>query len=117
MLFPLLGILHTYPWQFLRLGYGGRVEQEKQCLPTVALTGGARGSYVTGNGLFFGDVAPFLPANPEQSPVTNQKLLEMLQNSTVKASLQTELVTVVDAGEAFVKATYSMEGNGPVVLT
>ena len=65
---------------------------------------------------FFSDVAPFLLANPEQSPVTNQKLLEMLQNSSVKASLQTELVAIVDAGEAFVKATYSMEEDGPLVL-
>ena len=66
--------------------------------------------------LFFGDVAPFLQDNPELSPATNQKLLEMLQNPTVKAYLQTELAAIVDAGETFVKATYNLEGDGPVVL-
>ena len=34
-----------------------------------------------------------------------QKLLKLLQNPTTKAYLQTKLVAVVDAGEAFVKAT------------
>ena len=66
---------------------------------------------------FFGDVAPFLQANPEMSPATNQKLLEILQNPTTKAFLQVELAAVVDAGEAFVKATYNLEGDGPLVLT
>ena len=66
--------------------------------------------------VFFGDVAPFLQANPELSPTTNQKLLEMLQNHTVKAKLQVELAAVVDAGEAFVKATYNLEGDGPLVF-
>ena len=59
---------------------------------------------------FFGDVAPFLQANPELSPPTNRKLLEMLQNPTVKAYVQIELAAIVDAGEAFVKATYNLEG-------
>ena len=66
---------------------------------------------------FFGDVAPFLQANPEMSPATNQKLLQILQNLTTKAFLQVELAAVVDAGEAFVKATYNLEGDGPLVLT
>lgn len=66
---------------------------------------------------FFGDVAPFLQANPEMSPATNQKLLEILQNPTTKAFLQVELAAVVDAGEAFVKATYNLEGDGLLVLT
>ena len=65
---------------------------------------------------FFGDVAPFLQANPELSPPTNRKLLEMLQNPTVKAYVQIELAAIVDAGEAFVKATYNLEGDGPLVL-
>ena len=65
---------------------------------------------------FFGDVAPFLHANPELSPATNRKLLQMLQNPTVKAYVQIELAAIVDAGEAFVKATYNLEGDGPLVL-
>ena len=65
---------------------------------------------------FFGDVVPFLETNPEMSPTTNQKLLEMLQNPTTKYSVQVELAAVVDAGEAFVRATYTLEGDGPLAF-
>ena len=61
---------------------------------------------------FFGDVVPFLETNPEMSPTTNQKLLEMLQNPTTKSFVQVELAAVVDAGEAFVRATYIHSGGG-----
>lgn len=64
----------------------------------------------------FGDVAPFFESNPEVSPTTNQKILEMLQNPSTKSYVQVELAAVVDAGEAFVKATYTLEGDGPLVL-
>ena len=60
----------------------------------------------------FGDVTPFLQANPELSPATNKKLLEILLNPTTMAFLQIEL-----AGEGFVKATYNLEGDGPLALT
>ena len=53
--------------------------------------------------VFFDDVAPFLQANPELSPATNQKLLEMFQNSTFKGNLQVELAVVVDARQDFQK--------------
>ena len=66
--------------------------------------------------LYFGDITPFLETNPEFSPATGEKLLEMLQNASVKAHTQTELAAIVDAGEAFVKATYSLEGDGPLVF-
>ena len=65
----------------------------------------------------FGDVTPFLQANPELSPATNKKLLEILLNPTTMAFLQIELAAVVDAGEGFVKATYNLEGDGPLALT
>ena len=42
--------------------------------------------------------------------------MEILQNPTVKANLQVELAVVVDAGEAFVKAAYNLEGDGPLVF-
>ena len=54
-------------------------------------------------------VAPFLQANSEMSSATNQEFLEMAQNSTTKAYLQTELAGLVDAGEAFVNAIYNLE--------
>ena len=60
--------------------------------------------------VFFGGVAPFLQANPEMSPATNHRLLEVLQNPATKAYLQIELAAIVDTGEAFVKATYNLEG-------
>jgi len=66
--------------------------------------------------VFFGNIVPFLQANPELSPATNQKLLEILQNPTLKANLQVELAVVVDAGEAFVKATYNLEGDGTLAF-
>ena len=65
---------------------------------------------------FFGDVVPFLETNPEMSPTTNQKLLEMLQNPTTKSFVQVELAAVEDAGEAFVRATYTLEGDGPLAF-
>ena len=65
---------------------------------------------------YFGDIAPFLEDNPELSPVTRGKLLELLQNATVKAHLQIEIAAIVDAGEAFVKATYNLEGDGPLAF-
>lgn len=65
---------------------------------------------------FFADIAPFLEANPELSPATSQKLLNMLHTPAVKAPLQAELAVVVDAGEALVKATYNLEGDGPLIL-
>ena len=65
---------------------------------------------------YFGDVALFWETNSEISPATNQKLLEMLQNPITKSLIQVDLAAVVDAAEAFVKATYTLEGDGPLVL-
>lgn len=64
--------------------------------------------------VFFGDIAPFLQENPELSPSTIQKLVNMLQNTN--AHILIELAAVVDAGESFVKATYNLEGDGPLVF-
>lgn len=66
--------------------------------------------------LYFGDIVPFLEANPDLSPTTGGKLLEMLQNANVKAHIQMEIAAVVDAGEAFVKAIYDLEGDGPLAF-
>lgn len=66
--------------------------------------------------VFFGDIAPFLQENPELSPSTIQKLVNMLQNSSTNAHILIELAAVVDAGEPFVKATYNLEDDGPLVF-
>ena len=65
--------------------------------------------------VFFGDVTPFLQANSEMSLATNQKSLEVLQNPITKAYLQIELAAIVDTGEAFVKATYNLEREDPLL--
>ena len=40
----------------------------------------------------------------------------MLQNTSVKAHFQTVLAAILDAGEAFVKTTYNLEGDGPLAF-
>ena len=74
------------------------------------------GTHVPSDGLLYGDVAPFQETNFEMSPTTNQNLLEMLQNPTTKLLNQVELAAVADAGEAFVKATYTLEADCPLVF-
>ena len=41
----------------------------------------------------------------------------ILNDPQKKSSLQVELAVVIDVGEQFVKATYSLEGDGPLVFT
>ena len=64
----------------------------------------------------FGDVTPFLEKHDEIAPITRAKLLELLNDARKKAFLQMELASVVDAGEPFVKSTYTLEGDGPLVF-
>ena len=64
----------------------------------------------------FGDVAPFLERHDELSPTTTTKLLEIVSDSKKKAFLEMELAAVVDAGAPFVKTTYTLEGDGPLVF-
>ena len=63
----------------------------------------------------FGDVFPFLQSHPEISPATTGKLSQLLSDPQKKAYLQVELSALVDGGESFVKATYNLEGDGPLV--
>ena len=62
----------------------------------------------------FADVLPFLE---ELAPSTCRKLLAILVDTQKSSKLQLELAAVIDAGEAFVKATYKLEGDGPLVFT
>ena len=64
----------------------------------------------------FGDVASFLEANSDLSPATRANLLSVLNDPQQKSYLQVELAVTVDAGMPFVKATYNLEGDGPLVL-
>ena len=61
----------------------------------------------------WGDVPKFL-SNPDIAPKSKEKLLLLLQ---MKANeLLIELAINVDVGEVFVKATYDLEGDGPLAL-
>ena len=65
----------------------------------------------------FGDVKPFLQRNTDIGPSTRPKLLAFFEDSQKLNHLKIELAAVVDWGEVFVKATYNLEGDGPLALT
>ena len=66
--------------------------------------------------LQFGDVASFLQNNEDVAQATRAKLLPWFSNNQKKIALQIELAAIVDFGEPFVKATYRLEGDGPLAL-
>ncbi len=65
---------------------------------------------------YYGDVLPFLEENSDLSPATRGKLLGIVRDTQKSSNLQLELAAVVDAAEAFVKATYKLEGDTALVL-
>lgn len=64
----------------------------------------------------FGDVEPFLQTNVDISAATRSKLLEIISDPVKCSLLKIELAVVIDLGEHFVKATYKLEGDGPLVV-
>ena len=64
----------------------------------------------------FGDVLPFLRRDDLGSTATTAKLLTFFTDPQKKAQLEVELAAVIDWGRPFVTATYSLEGDGPLVL-
>ena len=64
----------------------------------------------------FGDVEPFLKKNEDLPSATRIKLLSFFTYDK-KDKFQVELAGVIDYGEEFVKATYKLEGDGPLVFT
>jgi len=65
----------------------------------------------------FGDVKPFLQKNTDIGPATRPKLLAFFEDPQKLNHLKIELAAIVDWGEVFVKATYNLEGDGPLALT
>ena len=63
----------------------------------------------------FGDVPSFLEC--EDLPPSKTKLLEILNDPPKNRKLQIELAITVDVGEPLVKATYRLEGDGPLVFS
>ena len=66
--------------------------------------------------VLFGDILPFLQEN-DISPATRGKLIDIFSNPQRKPYLMVELAVVIDIGEHFVKATYSLEGDGPLAFS
>ena len=64
----------------------------------------------------FGDILPFLTSSEEFATTIRRKLLAILNDTTKKALLHVEMAAVVDAGEPLVKATYRLDGDGPIAL-
>ena len=64
----------------------------------------------------FGDLEDFLKSNSDVSPTTRTKLLSFFSDHSRKANLQIELAAIIDYGEPFVKATYKLEGDGPLAF-
>ena len=65
----------------------------------------------------FGDIEPFLKSSTDVGPSSRQKLLAILSNAEKLKHLKLELASVIDWGEVFVKATYNLEGDGPLAFT
>ncbi len=63
----------------------------------------------------FGDVPVFL-RNGELPPVTTGKMLKILDDQPTFRKLKMELAITIDAMEEFAKATYALEGDGPLAL-
>ena len=64
----------------------------------------------------FGDVLPFLRRDDVGSATTTGKLLTFFTDPQKKVQLEVELAAIMDWGKTFVTATYSLEGDGPLVM-
>ena len=64
----------------------------------------------------FGDVERFV-ATADLSPAAKVKLQNIMNNPNQKSQLMVELAITVDAREPFVKATYFLEGDGPLIFS
>ena len=63
----------------------------------------------------FGDVSQFLD-NSDLPSVTTSKLLRILKDQPTCRKLKLEIAITVDSMKPFVKATYLLEGDGPLAL-
>ena len=65
----------------------------------------------------FGNLFPFLEEISDVAPATHSKLHSLLGDSQKNTKLQLELASIIDCGEAFVKATYNLEGDEALVFS
>lgn len=64
--------------------------------------------------LYFTDIDPFLRENDDLAPHLRRKLLAFFDNPQITSKLKVEIAATVDWGEPFVKACYTLEGDGPL---
>ena len=62
----------------------------------------------------WGDVVPFLSDNTDVAPKSREKLLQLVHKQSDK--LLIELAVNYDVSEPIIKATYTLEGDGPLAL-
>ena len=63
------------------------------------------------------EIEIFLRNNPEIAPASHAKLITLFfQDKQKNVYLQLKLAAIIEWGKHFVKATYNLEGNGPLVL-
>ena len=67
--------------------------------------------------LQFGDIEPFLSKNTDLGPSSHPKLLAILTDHEKLKHLKFELAAIIDWGGVFFKATYNLEGDGPLSFT
>lgn len=60
--------------------------------------------------LYFADIEPFLREN------ICSKLLALFNNPQLTSKLKVEIVATIDWGEPFIKACYTLEGDGPLSI-
>jgi len=67
----------------------------------------------------FGDVQRFIDdmVREKVAPQTSRQLADFFADLNKVISLKLELAALIDVGEVFVKATYVLEGDGPLVLS
>ena len=51
------------------------------------------------------------------APQISRQLVDILEDPSKVFSLKLELEAIIDVGESFVKATYALEGDGPLVFS
>ena len=68
-------------------------------------------------GEFSDDLEPFLSENENLSPICRAGLLELFEDPVAVRDLDIDLAAMIDAGKHFVKATYYLEGDGPLIFS
>ena len=66
--------------------------------------------------VYFTDIEPFLRENEDVGLHLRPKLLNFFHNPQTTSKLRIEIAATVDWGELFVKACYTLEGDGPLSL-